>query len=142
MKVYAISKEEKEEVRRVIIDALKDKGEIIFAYLHGSFLEGGFQDVDVAVFLSELKISSKREVLRCELELERELEEVISLPIDVRILNHAPLYFKFEGIKGGDLLFSRNEGVRCDFECLTFVEHHDFDFHKETYRREALGIEV
>lgn len=101
MKVYAISKEEKEEVRRVIIDALKDKGEIIFAYLHGSFLEGGFQDVDVAVYLSELKISSKREVLRCELELERELEEVISLPIDVRILNHAPLYFKFEVIKGG-----------------------------------------
>jgi uncharacterized protein YutE (UPF0331/DUF86 family) len=29
--------------------------------------------------------------------------------------------------------------VRCDFEYLTFVEHHDFEFHRETYRREALS---
>lgn len=83
MKIYDIGKEQKEEVQRRIADTLKERGGIIFAYLHGSFFEGNFQDVDVAVYLSERK--SKREVLRCELKLERELEEVIGLPIDVRI---------------------------------------------------------
>jgi len=140
MKIYNIGKEQKEEVQRRIADILKERREIIFAYLHGSFLEGNFQDVDVAVYLSEKK--SKSEVLRCELKLERELEEVIGFPIDVRILNHAPLSFKFKVIERGVLLFSKGEGYRCDFESLTMVEYHDFNFHREIYRRVALGIEV
>jgi len=127
MKIYDLGKEQKEEVQRRIADILEERREITFAYLHGSFLEGNFQDVDVAVYLSERK--SKREVLRCELKLERELEEVIGFPMDVRILNHAPLSFKFKVIESGVLLFSKDEGSRCDFESLTMVEYQDFNFH-------------
>ncbi|MCK4732433.1 MAG: nucleotidyltransferase domain-containing protein [Methanophagales archaeon] len=140
MKIYAIGKAKKEEVQRRIVDILKERREILFAYLHGSFFEGSFRDVDVAVYMGEEK--SKREVLKCELELERELEEVVGFPTDVRILNHAPLCFKFKVIERGVLLFSKDERYRCDFESLTMVEYHDFNFHREIYRRVALGIEV
>ncbi len=138
MKIYNISKEQKDELRAMIVDVLKARQDIIFAYLHGSFLVSSFRDVDIAVYVAGIKRKSR--FLSYELVLERELEAVISFPFDVRILNYAPLSFKFNVIKDGILLFSRDEKVRSDFECLTFVEHHDFDFHRETYRREALGI--
>ncbi len=138
MKIHAIGKNQKRELEKKIVDVLNGRGEVVFAYLHGSFLEGNFRDIDVAIYLNELK--GTKDALRYELALERVLEEVISFPVDVRILNIAPLPFRFGVIKQGLLLFSRDEGVRCDFECLTFVEHHDFDFHRQTYRGEALGI--
>ena len=138
MGIYTIGKEQKDEIRVMIVDVLKERQDIIFAYLYGSFLGSSFRDIDIAVYVEEIK--RKRGILGFELVLERELEELISFPIDVRILNYAPLSFKFKVIKEGILLFSRDEEVRSDFECLTFVEHHDFLFHRETYRREALGI--
>ena len=58
----------------------------------------------------------------------------------MRILNAAPLAFRFKVIKDGILLCSEDERKRSDFESLTLVEHHDFAVHKEAYRREALGI--
>ncbi len=140
MKIYAIGEDQKEEVQKRMGDILKERREIIFAYLHGSFFESIFRDIDVAVYMSEKK--SKREVLKYELKLERELEEVVGFPIDVRILNHVPLCFKFKVIERGVLLFSKDERHRCDFESLTMVEYHDFNFHREIYRRVALGIEV
>ena len=78
--------------------------------------------------------------MKYELFLERVLEDELSLSVDVRVLNNAPLSFRFKVIKGGELLFSRDEKLWCDFECLTFVKYHDFDFHRKTYRREALDI--
>ena len=138
IKLHAISNVDRGEIRGAIFDILKERKEILFAYLHGSFLEDYFRDVDVAIYVKEMR--DKRAVLEYELVLERVLEEVIRFPSDVRILNNAPLAFRFGVLKKGILLFSRNERVRCDFENLTFVEHHDFEFHRETYRREALGI--
>ena len=138
MEPYAISKDEKEEIRRRIVAVLKTKREILFAYLHGSFVKDDFQDVDVAIYVAG--IGNKRDALKYELGLERELEEVLRFPSDVRILNAAPLAFRFKVIKDGILLCSEDERTRCDFESLTLVEHHDFTVHKEAYRREALGI--
>ncbi|MDI6811241.1 MAG: nucleotidyltransferase domain-containing protein [archaeon] len=138
MKVHAISGAEKEEIKRRIVDVLEKRTEILFAYLHGSFLEENFRDIDAAIYVTEL--DDKRDVLAYELGLERVLEEAIRFPIDVRILNAAPLAFRFKVIKDGILLFSKDERVRCDFESLTLVEHHDFAIHEEAYRREALGI--
>lgn len=138
IKPYTVRKDQKGKIREKITDILKNKQEQVFAYLHGSFLEGNFRDIDLAVYLNKSK--DKKEMLEHELSLEREVEEHIGFPVDVRILNHAPLPFRFTVIKEGTLLFSKNENVRSDFESLTFVEHHDFDFYRETYRRDALGI--
>ena len=132
-----IDKGQKQDIKKRVADFLKERPEIISAYLHGSFLEGDFRDIDVAVYLTGI---SKGEALQYELNLENELGRLTNLWADVRILNHAPLSFRFSVIKNGTLLFSKDERIRCDFECLTIVEYHDFDFLRGIYRKEALGI--
>ena len=134
-----IDKGQKQDIKKRVADFLKERPEIISAYLHGSFLEGDFRDIDVAVYLTGI---SKGEALQYELNLENELGRLTNLWADVRILNHAPLSFRFSVIKNGTLLFSKDERIRCDFECLTIVEYHDFDFLRGIYRKEALGIKV
>ena len=134
-----IDKGQKQDIKKRVADFLKKRPEIISAYLHGSFLEGDFRDIDVAVYLTGI---SKGEALQYELNLENELGRLTNLWADVRILNHAPLSFRFSVIKNGTLLFSKDERIRCDFECLTIVEYHDFDFLRGIYRKEALGIKV
>ncbi|MEM2136220.1 MAG: nucleotidyltransferase domain-containing protein [Candidatus Jordarchaeaceae archaeon] len=118
------------------MEMLKGREEILFAYIYGSFLEGRFRDVDVAIYLD-----SERDV-RYALNLEGELEECVGVPVDVRILNSASLPFKFRVISQGILLFSRDEGRRSNFESLTMAEYHDFKFYREMYQRDALGIKV
>lgn len=139
MTVHVINKEQKEAIRKRVADFLHKRPEISFAYLHGSFLENDFRDIDVAVYLTEI---SERDALQYELNLENELGKLTGFWADVRILNHAPLSFKFNVIKNGILLFSKDERIRCDFECLTIVEYQDVDFLRKIYRMEALGIKV
>lgn len=140
MKTHSIDEYQRDDIERKITAVLKRRDEIEFAYLHGSFLEGDFRDIDLAIYLNKSK--AEKDVLGYELTLERELENIVNIPVDVRVLNDAPLSFRFNVIKGGGLLFSRDEMTRCEFESLTFVKHHDFKFYRDTYRREVLGIGV
>lgn len=135
--MYNLTDSEKEKIKKEISYLLKKKEDILFSYTHGSFLEGDFRDIDIAIYLRD-----KDKALQYELKMEREIEDVIDFPVDVRILNHAPLSFRFNVIKNGVLLFSRDEKIRCDFESLSIVEYHDFDFLRNIYRKEALGIEI
>ncbi|MCG2738461.1 MAG: nucleotidyltransferase domain-containing protein [Candidatus Methanoperedenaceae archaeon] len=128
---------EKEKIKEIITDILKKKGEILFSYIHGSFLENDFRDIDIAVYLEDTK-----RFLKYELNLEREIEDVVGFPVDVRVLNQSPLSFRFNVIKNGILLFSNDENIRCDFESLGIVEYHDFDYQMKNYRKEAMGLEI
>ncbi len=134
MKVHCTKEVEREKVVKKLTDILKKREEVIFAYIHGSFLKGNFRDVDVAIYLTE-----SRDVFY-EIELEVELEETLKLPVDVRILNSAPLSFRFGVIKNGLILFSKDEQVRVEFETRTISEYHDFAYFRKRYRREVLGI--
>lgn len=133
--IYSITDTEREKIKSEISHLLMNAEEIIYSYIHGSFLEGDFRDVDVAVFLKD-----EEKALQYELQLERKIEDIIGFTADVRVLNHAPLHFRFSVIKNGVLLFSKDEKTRCDFESLSIVEYHDFDYFMNIYRREALGI--
>lgn len=150
---------QKERVIESIAASLRARPELVFAYVHGSFLGGDFRDVDIAVYLNEglaheghaalsgdlgRQGPSRRRYDRIcyELDLEVHLERLSGLPVDVRVLNGAPPSFRFSVIKSGALLFCRDDALRCDFECATFVEYHDVDYLRRTYRREALGLGV
>ena len=133
MRVYSIGEHEKGEITRLIKKFLMGREEVLFAYLHGSFLSGPFRDIDIAVY-----IDGERDVFY-ELELEGELEERLGFPVDVRVLNNAPISFRFKVLKG-ELLFSRDEEKRCEFESRTMGEYHDFKYHLDAYRREVLGV--
>ncbi|QDA30590.1 nucleotidyltransferase domain-containing protein [Thermococcus indicus] len=134
MKVYRLSIPERDALKERIRACLASREEVLFAYLHGSFLENRpFRDIDVAVF-----VGSKPGRFY-EMELEDELSRLTGFPVDVRLLNDAPVEFRFHVI-GGELIFSRDEKARCDFEERTMREYHDYSHYLELYRREALGI--
>ena len=96
---------------KAIKEGLSKKEAVIFAYLHGSCAEGGsFRDIDVATFVSE----HCREI-EIESDLSYELTEKTSYPVEVKVINKAPVAFQMAVLRKGIVLFSRSEVVRTDF---------------------------
>jgi len=62
------------------------------------------------------------------------------VPIDVRVLNAAPLPFAYSVLQTGEVLVSHDEKARCDFVCRIYTHYHDFAYYRKRYRREALGL--
>lgn len=135
----AASDEEREEVQVILSEEIAQEEDVLLAYLHGSFLETMYQDVDVAI-LFEVPPQGG-DVLRRSLRLSEELTR--SLPsgpeVDVQALNESPLPFRFEVLRKGRLLFSRDEDVRVRHETDTIRAFHDFQHHLSNYGREILG---
>jgi len=125
MKVHQLGNIEKEEIKNSLNFSLKEREEIIFAYLYGSFLSARwFRDVDVAVFLDEKRVERK-DVLDYEISLALELERELHLPADVKVLNYAPLRFKYEVTKG-EVIFTRDESLRFLFLEKTWHRYLDY----------------
>ncbi len=86
-----LSREERRRVVRALQGALGSDDKVLFAYLHGSLLEGGpVRDVDVAVWLRN-DVDPLEYVVKEGLRLELNL----NLPVDVQVLNVAPVTFKY-----------------------------------------------
>jgi len=99
--------------------------DVYLAYLHSSFVQGEeFRDVDVAVFLGAGAPRSTDDV-EYEISLSLRLEKELGLPVDVKILNNAPLAFRYHASRG-TLLLTRDESVREDFLNRTWSEYFDF----------------
>lgn len=129
----------KETIVEIIKQELRKHKEISFAYLHGSFAEKDtFHDIDIAVFLNELPESK----LEYELKLEAKLIQVISGIVDVRILNNAPLSFRYHVIKQGVPLLIRDDNERVEFQEFTLSRYFDFAFFRAMYLKETLGLGV
>ena len=110
----------------------------MFSYVHGSFLERVFKDIDVAIFVDERRIPS---FLRYELQMESLLNKAVGkFTFDVRILNGAPLSFRYEVIKNGKLIITKDEESRIDFETSTFSNYFDFAPFRDSYLKEVLRI--
>jgi len=132
--------------REVILDtlrqALEARPEVVFAYVHGSFLEDRpFHDVDLAVYLDPADVD-EREMDLVALELVSVLEKTLSqvpgltavgLPVDVRAVNRAPLGFRYQVCRGR-LLFSRDEVLRTQWVERTVRHYLDL----QPLRRRAL----
>lgn len=115
-----LAKEEKEKIKKNLIKIIQNKEEVIFAYLHGRFLINGFNDIDLAFFVNGID-----DILDYEISVSLEIEKQIHFPIDVKVLNPAPLGFKYEVTKG-ELLFSRNEDMRTDYIEKVWYQYLDF----------------
>jgi len=96
----------RELVVGALAEALTGQIDVVFAYLHGSFATGGpFHDVDVAVFLDDSAVCATVRVL----DLADRLTRVTGYPVDVRVLNDAPLAFQFRALQGRLLVVGHEE---------------------------------
>lgn len=119
---------------------LKTKKYIQFAYIFGSFSSGkSFNDIDVGIFVSHEKPDS---LLSLELKIERELGDVLNIPVDVRIINIAPLPFIYNVLKSGIVILDNDKSMRADFEGLIYKKYFDYKHLRDEYLREILNAAV
>lgn len=88
---------------------LSKREEIVFAYVFGSFAEDlPFHDIDVGIYLTEIM---EEQVTPYTLALGQILSSSLRIPVDVRLLNFAPVSFLYHVIRG-KRVFERDEKIR------------------------------
>ena len=123
-RLYHAEPAERGRVTRTLVAALEAEPELEFAWLHGSFPGGGgFHDVDVGVHLNAAADVRFRRALELGVRLDREA----GFPVDVRVLNDAPVTFLFHVFREGRLLFSRNDERLADLMERTVREYLDME---------------
>ena len=99
------------EVARALSESFGGEPGVVFAYLHGSFVSTlPFHDIDVGVYLNTASSDQTRQAV----DLADRLSRRVGFPVDVRVLNAAPVPFVFRALQGEPL-------VSRDDECLADV---------------------
>jgi predicted nucleotidyltransferase len=133
------------ETLREIGPEIFEKTPVLFAYLYGSYAKGlshPFSDVDVGIFVEG---QDRKSCLDLELSLALHIDEMLDHTVqsEVRVLNLPPLVVKGRILAEGELIYSRDENTRIEFE--TQVRKAYFDFlpvihrYQEAYREKALS---
>ena len=121
IKYLYLEAEKREKILNKIKTILEGDENIILAFVHGSFLfNAPFRDIDIALFLKD-KEKAFEYVVHKNVKLEKE----IGLPIDIHVLNDAPVSFKYNVITRGKLLFTRNKTELHRFIEKTLKEYWD-----------------
>lgn len=143
LKKISLSEKQKESIINRIARQMGKMPEIIFAFLHGSFLdEAPFGDLDLAIFVDPSCPAAGDKALEYELKTEMLLEHIAGIPVDVRILNQAPKPFRYSVLKNGRLIFCRDDELYADFLSHTLVSYFDFAPYRKRYLKEVLGLEI
>jgi len=125
---------DREALTEALRTQLEARPEIILAVLHGSFVAGGpYRDIDVAVWVTPAHRPSTG-WHRYATDLAAELTVGLSAPIDVQVLNEAPLAFRYHAL-GGRRLVTRDEQFFHDLRERTWDDYFDFlPFARENLR--------
>ena len=123
-KYYRLSRERKEEVISKLREMLEREEGVLLAYVHGGFLKREFfRDVDLALWVEDPDRSYYYAV---ELAVRLQLE--VGLPVDVQVLNEAPLPFRYRVLTEGLPILSRDEGLRARLEEVTVRQYLDLRY--------------
>jgi predicted nucleotidyltransferase len=140
MKVrHELTDAERRTVRDRLRRRLMERPELCFAYVHGGVVATPhFGDVDVAVSVDPAQLA-RVDSTTYELELEAELERDVRLPVDVRVVDHAPVTFRYAVTRGKEL-FVRDREAWAAFRERTWNEYLDFaPLREEVFRDLARG---
>jgi len=122
---HRLGEAEREVVKEHLRRHLAGRAEIRFAVLHGSFLEDGtFGDIDIAVSLVPGHLPA-HDRMRYEIDLEGEFLERLGYPVDVRVIDGAPMSFRFAATRGEAVVVRDADGW-ADFREHTWRVYLDF----------------
>ena len=95
---YTVQPEAREALVCRLTAELEKESAVAFAYLHGSLLDSDtVHDVDIGLYLCESETERGSAVASA---LSARLTAVAGLPVDVRVLNEAPLSFVYHVLRG------------------------------------------
>ena len=96
--VYSANDEDRTRIVARLAAAFAREPNIAFAYLYGSFVDDeAFHDVDIGIYVSRGSLSQDTMYV---LDLTQRLAGLLPFPLDVRILNDAPVSFLYHVLKG------------------------------------------
>jgi uncharacterized protein len=108
---HTVSPAQREQIYLRLRDALAREPGVRFAYLYGSMLESDkIHDVDVGLFLDETTAAHQASMLD---NLSVTLRTAINVPVDIRVLNEAPVSFLYHALRGR-LLSCRDDAFLTD----------------------------
>jgi len=119
---HRLSQEEKKKIMKIIAKEIEKFPEVIAAVIFGGFIESElFRDIDIAIFTG-YKISYN-DVEAFEEKLSNKLEEIVKIPIDVKIIDYAPSWFKVNALSGKKIV-EREAAIvaRLKFKALQEIE--------------------
>jgi len=108
---------------------------IAAAYLFGSVARGTARpgsDVDVGILYSEEPPATLKGL---SLDLEGDLEDLLELPVQLVVLNRAPVDLVIRVLRDGKLLVDRDHSKRVHFEVKSRFEFWDLEPYLKMYRR-------
>ncbi len=136
---HSLEQTQKENIIKDIISALTKYDEIVLAYVFGSFVQSdNFSDIDLGILIKEMQATS----LNIELKLEVALEDIVHYPVDVRILNHAPLSFCQNVIRHGRVVLEKDANLRADFTGNILKQYFDFAPFRRRYLKEVTNAPI
>ena len=111
-KRFTLSEEEKSNIFTQLEELLKNEKRIQFAYLFGSFVgKLPFHDIDLSIWVNGLL---DKDAISFSVELSGRLTRQMNYPVDIRILNFAPVPFRFEVVRG-KRIYVRDEQAHSEF---------------------------
>jgi hypothetical protein len=123
------------DLEKTLAVHLSRRPEIRFAILYGSATEGGtFRDLDIGVSVDRSRVSAEAD-LDFAFALADELAKVVPFPVDVRVINDAPLPFRYN-VSRGIPLAARDEEALYTFLERTWDDWLDFKSIALQYLRE------
>lgn len=120
---------------REYLTANAEREGLATAYLFGSVARGTAKpgsDVDVGILYSE---EPPRTLKGLGLELQGDLEDLLELPVQVVVLNRAPVDLVIRVLRDGKLLVDRDRSKRIRFEVKSRFEFWDLEPYLKMYRK-------
>ena len=136
IKKYFFSKAEKDRLIVKLRSLLQGQDAIQFAYLYGSLLDDlPCHDIDIGVYVQGI---SGADIAFFALRLGEQFSHEVGCPVDVRVLNDAPVPFLFNVLKG-KLLTERNHELHAKIFEKTVSRYLDMQPLLLQAMREAFG---
>ena len=107
-RLHRMNREERQRIEQCLAAELATDRSVAFAYLYGSYVESQpFHDIDVGAYLENVRAER---LSATALDLAQRLSDTARIPVDVRILNVAPVSFLYHVLRG-QLVFCRDDAV-------------------------------
>ena len=108
-----------------LVHQLQTRPEIRFALLYGSASEGyPYRDLDVGIYVDRSLIPARQDI-DYMFDLAEQLTHTLACPIDVRVINDAPLSFRYNVSRGQALMVNDAESL-ARFRETTWDAYFDF----------------
>jgi len=124
-----------EQTKQRLQNLLANQPAILFAILYGSVADSQHdRDLDIAIYVDPAVIDQEVEI-DYALELSETLTRQIQFPVDVRVVNHSPLGFRYN-VTLGKTLYVKDPISLADFRENTWNYWFDFKPVAMQYLRE------